>query len=71
MRPRVVQFYLRWPFWTVFLGEQLTLCVLFKGGWSWRGFDGWRLYDRVGSSRVFRFGPLVVNYLPRRKGVKR
>jgi hypothetical protein len=71
MRPRAVQFYLRWPFWTVFLGGQFTLCVLFKGGWTWRGFDGWRLYDRAGCSRVFRLGPLVVNYLPRRKEVNR
>jgi hypothetical protein len=71
MRPRVVQFYSRWPFWGVFLGGQFTLCLLFRAGWSWRGWSGWRLYDRAGSSLVFRLGPMVVNYLLRRKGVKR
>jgi hypothetical protein len=71
MRPRVVQFYSCWPFWGVFLGGQFTLCVLLKGGWSWRGWSGWRLYDRAGCSWLFRLGPLVVNYLPRRKEVRR
>ena len=65
---RALRLFCRWPFFGLVLGDRLTVVVLCRGGFLWRGYRGWRMYDRVGPSVVLRLGPLVVNYLPPRRG---